>query len=247
MAIETIRENCFETNSSSNHVFVITKNDTHVTAKELSFEKYDPNNFEQMYLDKKGEYWYCDIRRGFGREPFEILTTFKDKVKYALCAYCGFYYPDPEEFDKNYNMIRDIVREVVPGFTDFDITKEEYDIYLDKYGNELKHSDLEYAGFNEETNESYYLYFDKETGKMESAILDEDNVYEFPKIGVIDHQSMGRLDGFLKKKGIDLKEFLTNKKYMVVITSDETDDWPRMEVSRIINVDFIEEEYPAGD
>lgn len=243
MAKEVIRENCFESNSSSQHVLVVTKNNSHVTAEELSYEKYDPDNYEQMYLDKKGKYWYHDIYQGFGRGPFEILTTFKDKVKYALCEYCGFYYPDPEEFDKNYNMIRDIVREVLPGFIDFDIRTEEYDIYLDKNGNELKHSELNYAGYDEETKKDYYLYKDKETGKMLTAVLDEENVYELPHIGVIDHQSMGLLRGFLKKKGIDLKEFLTNKKYMVVITSDETDDWPRMKASKIIDVDFIEEEY----
>lgn len=247
MAKEVIRENCFETNSSSQHVIVVTKNDAHVIAEELSYEKYDPDNYEQMYLGKDGKYWYHDIRGGFGRSPFKILTTFKDKVKYALCEYCGYYYPDPEEFDKNYNMIRDIVCEVLPCFVDFDIGKEEFDIYLDKYGNELKHSELEYAGWNKETNESYYLYMDKETGKMVDAVLDEEHVYEFPAIGCIDHQSMGRLREFLKKKGIDLKEFLTNKKYIIVITSDETDEWPRMKASRIINVDYIEEEYPAED
>ena len=241
---EVIRENCFETNSSSQHVFVVTKNDNHVTANELRYS-YNNKSEERIYLGKDGKIWYHDMEDGFGRYPFQILTTFEQKVKYALCEYCGFYYPDEDVFDENYNMIRDIVKEVLPEFTDFDIRKEEYDIYLDKDGNALKHSQLEYAGYNKETNEDYYMYKDKETGKMMNAVLDEKEVLELPNIGMIDHQSSGLLKKFIKKKGITLKEFLTNKKYVIVIDGDEYCDWKRYKKSGIINNDFIVEEFSS--
>lgn len=60
---------------------------------------------------------------------------------------------------------------------------------------------------------------------------------------MIDHQSAGLLTNFLKDKGISLKEFLTNKKYTIIVDGDEYDTYRRMKNSGFINLDFIVEEY----
>lgn len=43
--------------------------------------------------------------------------------------------------------------------------------------------------------------------------------------GYIDHQSDGLLRGYLTKNEISFKEFLTNKKYVVIIDGDEYGMW----------------------
>ena len=76
-----IRQGTFETNSSSSHSLVLMKGDTkHYSASEAWEEvryscKYDDgyfNPYDDMY---------------FGRSPFQVLYTFRDKLRYAYaCA-----------------------------------------------------------------------------------------------------------------------------------------------------------------
>lgn len=51
------------------------------------------------------------------------------------------------------------------------------------------------------------------------------------------------LTPFLEKTGITLKEFLTNKKYVVIVDGDEYCIWDSMKKSGLVNVDEIEKEY----
>lgn len=51
------------------------------------------------------------------------------------------------------------------------------------------------------------------------------------------------LTPFLNRTGISLKEFLTNKKYIVIVDGDEYCIWESLKDSGLINVDEIEEEY----
>lgn len=235
-----VRKSCFESNSSSMHSIVVTKNDFHVSPAELvpDVRSYDD---EELYIDKNGKLDLWRIGEGFGRAPFEILTTFKDKLKYAMCEYLGYLYPDDPEYDEYYDMFKDLCSEVIPGFVDFDIRKKDMDIYLDSNGNPIRHRDLEWEDFDENKND-VYSYVDKD-GNKKIAVLSKSDYYEYPNIGRIDHQSMGLLKNFLKDKNITLKEFLTNKRYIVIISGDEFTDWPRYKKSGIINTDFIVEEY----
>lgn len=76
-----IRQGTFETNSSSSHSLVLMKGDAkHYSANEAWEEvryscKYDDgyfNPYDSMY---------------FGRSPFQVLYTFRDKLRYAYaCA-----------------------------------------------------------------------------------------------------------------------------------------------------------------
>ena len=51
----------------------------------------------------------------------------------------------------------------------------------------------------------------------------------------------------MKDKEISLKEFITNKKYIIVVDGDEICDWIRYKKSGLINMDFIVEEYGESD
>lgn len=240
-----IRLNCFETNSSSQHSIIVTKNDVRVNPEELDWNKVkdenEPYSYERIYL-YKGKWNLRDIDDGFGRYPFQLLTTFEEKFKYAMCEYLGHLYEDDPEWQEQYDMFKAIASEVIPGFEDFNIRTKDIDIYLDKDGNDIKQKDLHYNYWNKEEKHPEYYYIDKD-GNKQQAIFDEENYLEMPNIGTIDHQSAGLLKNFLKDKNIDLKEFLTNKRYVVVIDGDERDDFQRYYDSGLINKDYITEIY----
>ena len=248
---KVIRRGCFESNSSSAHSICVTKNDIHLTEKDFvhNLDSDDPYPDDYVYAwDTDGSWHLWHVEDGFGRWPFQMLTTFSDKFRYALCEYCGRYYGDEPEFEENLKMFEDLAKEIVPGVQKLKISTKELDIYRDEDGNELLHRDLEYDGYNKETHEyePIYVYVDS-TGNKHKAICDEEEYLEVEDIGFIDHQSSGLLKNFLKDKGISLKEFLTNKRYVVIISSDETEDWQRYKRSGLIDLNFIVEEYDKSD
>ena len=77
-----IRGNCFETNSSSSHSLIITKGDAgHYTPEEAYKELY--------WINDDGTWNPLGDDMYFGRSPFKVLSTFKDKLCYAYaCAPC---------------------------------------------------------------------------------------------------------------------------------------------------------------
>ena len=60
--------------------------------------------------------------------------------------------------------------------------------------------------------------------------------------GFIDHQSLGIL-GSLINSGVTIEEFLTNRKYFVVIDGDEYRIWKDMKLNGVVNTDNIEKEF----
>ncbi len=236
-----IRYGIFESNSSSEHSICITKNDRHVGPKDFIYDGDYPEDY--VYLNKDGELSFLnDVREGYGRYPFKILTTVEDKLQYAMCSYLGRLYPDDPEFEKLYNMFDDMVREIIPGCTGLNIHKYDFDLYTDVDGNEILRKDLKYDHWDKENDITVYYYLDK-NGNKQIAKLNEETYMDAPEIGAIDHQSNGLLQNFLKDKNIDLKEFLTNKKYVVVIDGDELQDFRKYLKSGFINKDFITEIY----
>ena len=243
---EVIRENCFETNSSSQHSIVVTKNDTHIDPNHIVWDRLDDHQdiFDTVYLWHDGKWRLRDIDDGYGRYPFQILTSFEDKLKYSMCEFMGRLYEDDPEWQKWYEEFESIAYEFVPGFKGFDIETKDIDIYLDKDGNEIPHKKLIYDGWSNHT--SHYSYIDTD-GNKQPATLDEENYLEMPNIGSIDHQSSGLLKNFLKEKGITLREFLSNKRYIIVIDGDEICDWERYKASGLINLNYIEEYSTSGE
>ena len=73
-----IRSNCFETNSSSSHSLIITNGDANY---------YTPDEaYHELYWMTDG-YWDPSGDLYFGRSPFKVLSSFKDKLLYAYaCA-----------------------------------------------------------------------------------------------------------------------------------------------------------------
>lgn len=65
--------------------------------------------------------------------------------------------------------------------------------------------------------------------------------------GYIDHQSAGLIPNYLEKHNISFKEFLTNKKYVIIIDGDEYGMWEGFKLAGLINEDFIEDEEGIWD
>ena len=240
--IRLIRKMCFESNSSSSHSILITKNDDHITTRDLTADYNDPDYNQQEHIcfgDHNISLFGIDS--GFGRSPFEFLTSFIDKLKYSMCEFLGYKYVDDDDYEDIYNEFLSIVREFIPECEDFYIQTRDEDIYLDEDGNKLKRRDVKYDHW--ENGNAVYVYV--KDGITKEATVSETDYYEVPDIGIIDHQSAGLLTNFLREKNISLKEFLTNKKYIIVIDGDEYCELENMINNNILNKDYIEEIYPT--
>lgn len=223
-----IRRNIFETDSSSMHSIVVMNNGEYVKPED-----------EYCYVNN-GELWLKDVQYGFGRHPFKMLTTFIDKLEYAMCEILGGLYEDDPEWEKKYNEFKDIAASLIPDFKDFDIPTKDVDTYVDKNGDHIMQKDLHYDHWEDGIPIYYYL---DENGEKQIAELDKEYYMEMPDIGMIDHQSAGLLTGFLRDKGISLEEFLTSTKYVVVIDGDEYYDFQRYLTRGLIDRSAIEEIY----
>ena len=92
----------------------------------------------------------------------------------------------------------------------------------------------------------------KEIEQLVTEIVPECHEIKLPKVWYYgddeDHISYGCVDEdvltpFLEKEGITLKEFLTNKRYVVIVDGDEYCIWKSMKAAGIIDMDEIEKEY----
>lgn len=243
-----IRYSAFETNSSSQHSIVVTKDDRMLTSDDIRIGWDDSEGKELFYINKEGV-WdiYSSNELSFQRYPFELLSTVEDKARYAIAEYCGEYtrYTDEEKV----NFINDLIallNEVIPGVWNIKLPKQYIDVYKDVDGNEV--------------SRSHYVFRDREAegedGKRKYAYEDLDGVKhevfwdyseESPDIPGIDHQSAGLLTTFFSQKGITLKEFLFNKKYKVVVDGDEYDTFNKLKKSGLIDLNNIVEEFDFLD
>ena len=101
-----IRENVFETNSSSMHSIAIAKNIT----------KYNVLDLEEPYFTRinYGNYILNNYDTSIYRNEFDILITLSEKVAYLL------YY------DYDINEINKILRKIIPNFESIKIKKSFY-------------------------------------------------------------------------------------------------------------------------
>lgn len=164
--MKQIRRNVFETNSSSSHSLVITTDNEHYTREEIN---------EEIYLnDGKLVFWESSLE--FYRSPFDILTTFKSKLRYAIAASDG----------KLVNECREICKKYVNDFVDFEFDK--------KYNSE----EPNYGGTDD---------------------------YE--------------IEDWLKKYNVSLEEFLTNRRYVVIVDGDEYAIFDHLKKSGLFNTSKI--------
>ena len=109
-------------------------------------------------------------------------------------------------------------------------------------GEELKEEEVLWD-FGWSDNSPMHFYYKRDGLKHPARRIEF--VYEKPDIPGVDHQSNRLLDTFLKVKGINLKEFILNKKYIVVIDGDETDTWSEFKNCGLVDKSQIIEEYGA--
>lgn len=222
-----IRKNCFETNSSSMHSIVVTNEDAPYSEDELK---------DDMYIhDHKYEIWN-EENLYFGRAPFQLLTTFSEKLCYAIASLCGGYTSE-EDMARNFEMIENIVKKHIPELKIIELPQKYEPIFVTEDGTEVS-----YYGVWEENDGVLYHHT---KGSKEPVTRSEfDNVS--PDCGYVDHESADLLRSFLEKKDITLEEFLINKKYCVVIDGDEYCEWEKMKETALINKDNIVDEYSTA-
>lgn len=89
----------------------------------------------------------------------------------------------------------------------------------------------------------------KEIERIVTEVVWECNGIKLPKMRWGDDEpSYGYVDEdiltpFLNDEGISLREFLTNKKYVVIVDGDEYCIWNSMKDAGLVNMDEIEKEY----
>lgn len=159
--MKQIRRNVFETNSSSSHSLVITTDNEHYTRKEINKDFYMTDGIVRL--------WESSLE--FYRSPFDMLVTFKDKLRYAIASSNGNLVDECREICKKY----------VDGFVDFEFDTKDY-----VWDSEVK----DYVVAN----------------------------VPVPNYGSTDDY---QIEGWLKKYNVSLEEFLTNKRYIVVVDGDE--------------------------
>lgn len=204
-----VRSGVFETNSSSMHSLVIRNDiDEYVTAAEVKA------HFRHINLqDGTDNLRLRDLE--FGRAPFKVLTSFYDKMCYALASMCEY------KGDAAYNEICSVIRTYVPEFRDFelDFTTEFWRKHTWAEEQIRRH----FGENNYKDCGEYWVTWGYELGYVDDDIL----------------------TGFLKKENISIAEFLTNKKYFVVVDGDEYCIYSDMKDFGIINTKIIEREYPV--
>lgn len=161
-----IRDNTFETNSSSSHSLIITDFDGKYTPDEM---------MKNIYLGDDKETRMYESNLEFYRSPFSLLATFESKSRYAIASSDGRLADEVEKIWHKY----------IPNFNGFkfDMKTEEYDY-----------------------------------DKKEWVDLDEPKpIYG----GTDDYQ----IEGWLKSYNVNLEDFLTMRRYMVVCDGDEYREW----------------------
>lgn len=105
-----IRDNTFETNSSSSHSLIITDFDGKYTPEEMMKGIYLWNDKETRMYENNLEFY---------RSPFSLLATFESKSRYAIASSRGHLADEVEKIWHKY----------IPNFNGFkfEMKTEEYD------------------------------------------------------------------------------------------------------------------------
>lgn len=186
--MKQIRRNVFETNSSSSHSLVITTDNEHYTREEINKNFYMTDGIVRL--------WESSLE--FYRSPFDMLVTFKDKLRYAIAS-------------SNGNLVdqcRELCYKYVDGFVDFEFDTKDY-------------------------------VWDSE---VKDYVETDDPIPNYG--GTDDYQ----IEGWLKYYNVSLEEFLTNKRYIVIVDGDEYAIYDHIkksglfDTSKIIHDSYAEEQ-----
>lgn len=255
-----IRQKCYETNSSSMHSCVMTKKNKNIrmTQEEIRDEFYlNEDWYKTRHKDDEQEivklYFY---HNEFDRSPFEVLSSFREKLAYAIAEYCGDNY-SMESYLKAENTFDEMFKSLLIhliGCDDvewnqwepkqFIVYSDDKAEYFDEF-EEVPYGKLVYI--NESNKKDFseddliddcYANVDKDGRHIENAYFD------VPNFGYIDHQSCGQLKKFLEINNLSLEDFLIRKDIVVVIDGDEYQIFNSMINCGLIDVVNIELQYP---
>lgn len=179
---QIFRINTFETNSSSMHSLVITK----------EARPYDEDDKRLGYFAGSSEYelFGCCDTHYFERHPFEVLATPKDKLRYYVAHYIG-YKGQTEKIEE--------VKEFISNITK--LSKDQIKITA---------TENKWSGYEEET----YGW----AGINDSG----EDVFDY-----------------IEKYNITLEEFCLNPRYTVIVDGDEYQEFKKLFLKGIINLDNI--------
>lgn len=255
-----IRKSCFETNSSSMHSLIITKRNENIrmTQEEIRDEFYlNEEWYKERHKNDEKEIVKIDPwDNDFGRSPFTVLTSFEDKLAYAVAEYCGDNYR-MKSYTEAENIFDTIFKPLVIRLIGCDeiewgkwdnrhfiVYSDDKAEYFDEF-EEVLHEKLIYIDKSERDNISeddmvYDIYknIDKDGKHIEDAWFD------VPNFGSIDHQSSGLLKSFLINNNISLEDYLVRKDIVVVIDGDEYDELDNLIDCGLIKKDSIVLRFP---
>lgn len=231
-----IRKGCFETDSSSMHSLVMTKKNSNVrmTREEIRAEYHLDASWMKERVKKVGkEILHIDVYGGndFDRSPFTVLSSFSEKLLYAIAEYCGSNYTIQSYIDAE-NLFNEMFVPLLIRLTGCDEVeyKENHSncfaIYSDVGGDyldeveEVDYPDLVIAGYEDDIPKD-----DKILGVYKNVAGNgrpiEEAYFDVPDYGSIDHQSSGLLRRFLADNNLSLEDYLVRKDVVVVIDGDE--------------------------
>lgn len=256
-----IRKGCFETNSSSMHSLVVTKKNSNIrmTQEEIRHEFYlDEDWYKEHHKNNEEEVVKIDPwDNEFGRSPFNVLITFRDKLAYAIAEFCGNNY-SIESYVKSEKTFDDIFKPLLIRLMGCDDV--EWDSWEDTPFEIYSDGNTEYFDEVEEVPYHKLIYVDKNErkdlseddlvrGRYKNVDTDgrpiEEAWFDVPKFGGIDHQSMGLLKRFLKDNNLSLEDYLVRKDVVVIITGDEYSTLSDMFECGLINKDSIVLKFPS--
>lgn len=253
-----IRKKCFETNSSSMHSLIVTKKNENarMTQKEIRDEFYlNEKWYKERHKDDEKEVVEINLwNNDFGRSPFTVLTSFKDKLAYAIAEYCGnnysikSYVKSEQIFDDVFkplliNLIGcDEVKYGKMNYRHFKVYSDVNSEYLDEV-EEVSHDNLVYVEgvSNDELISGHYKNISKDGRPIKEVW------FSIPDFGSIDHQSWGLLRSFLKNNNLSLEDYLVRKNVVVVIDGDEYDELDNLIECGLIKEDSIVLRFPKSE
>jgi len=256
-----IRKGCFETDSSSMHSLIVTKKNENMrmTQSEIRKEFYlDEEWYKERHKNNEEEiveiyHWEND----FGRSPFSVLSSFRDKLAYAVAEYCGdnyrieSYLQAEKTFDEIFVPL--LVRLIGCDEVKWDKWNDRhFAIYSGggKYFDEVEEVPYEKLVYVKKENRDGLNDDDLLRGHYRKTDIDgrrvEDAWFEVPDFGSIDHQRSGLLKNFLRTNNFSLEDYLVRKDIVVIIDGDEYCELDKLIDCGLIKKDSIVLRYPRS-
>lgn len=246
-----IRKGAWETNSSSMHSLLIMKKRQTMTQKEIRDEYY----LDEDWCKERGNTLRLDwTHEEFGR-GFDVLTSFRDKLSYALASVCGGCY-SLKSYIRGENTFHEVFEPLLKRLVGVDkvephMDSESFRVYSDTVTDDLNqdYTTYEEVPYDDLVRNGNWSYYNKDSEPYYKEICNsgrkqEEIWLEVPKFGSVDHQSAGLLQRFLDKYNITLEDYLVRKDIVVIVDGDECDIFGTMLEAGIVDKNAIQIKYP---